>query len=262
MKGVRMTTTDQRVIDLVDHELASTGDGPTFLDQCHSSLKVLLVGNYAPDDQASMRAFLRALERDLPKHGCELRVVAPPQRLQRFGRGPRARKWLGYIDKFILFIPGLAAQSRWADVVHICDHSNSMYARWVRSRPTVITCHDVISVQATRGMVDGWTVGWTGRIFQRLISLGLAKADLIACVSHTTARELAELQLVDERRVTIVLNGLNDSFFCVQPWKAQRLIERFGVGAQDAYLLHVGLDLPKEPPRCRRDVRRAPTACG
>ncbi|GAA4342147.1 glycosyltransferase family 1 protein [Variovorax defluvii] len=209
-------------------------------------MKILLVGNYAPDNQASMQAFRRALERDLPRHGCELRVIAPPQRLHRLATGPRWRKWLGYLDKFVLFIPSLPAQSRWADVVHICDHSNSMYVRWVKGRPTVITCHDVIAVQAARGMVEGWNVGWSGRIFQRLISSGLAKADLVACVSHTTARDLAELQLVDERRVTTVLNGLNDSFSLVQPRDAEALIRRFGLGAQDSYLLHVGLDLPRK----------------
>ena len=215
-------------------------------DEGHSSMKILLVGNYGPDNQASMRAFLRALERGLPNLGCELRVVTPPQRIQGLLPASRWRKWLGYIDKFILFIPSLALHARWADVVHICDHSNSMYVRWVRRRPTIITCHDVIAVQAARGMVEGWNVGWSGRLFQRLIASGLAKADLIACVSHTTARDLAGLQLVDEHRISTVLNGLNDSFSLVHPQEAQQLIGRFGVGAQDTYLIHVGLDLPRK----------------
>ena len=55
-------------------------------------------------------------------------------------------KWLGYVDKFILFIPSLARHVRWADVVHVTDHSNGMYIPWVNSKPNVITCHDVIAV--------------------------------------------------------------------------------------------------------------------
>ena len=241
-----MTTTNQRVRDFLGDEPRSITSSAPSLDEHHRSTKILLVGNYGPDNQASMRAFQRALERELPNLGCELRVITPPQRVQRLPRTSRLWKWLGYIDKFILFIPSLAVQARWADVVHICDHSNSMYVRWVNRRPTIITCHDVIAVQAARGMVDGWNVGWSGRIFQRLIASGLAKADLIACVSHTTARHLADLQLVDERRVTTVLNGLNDSFSLVHPQEAQELIGRFGVGAQDTYLIHVGLDLPRK----------------
>ena len=163
-----MTTTNEAVRDLLDHELPRIM-GSEARDESHSSIKILLVGNYGPDNQTSMRAFLRVLERELPKLGCELRVITPPQRLQRLPRTSRLWKWLGYIDKFILFIPSLATQARWADVVHICDHSNSMYVRWVNSRPTIVTCHDVIAVQAARGMVEGWNVGWGGRVFQRLI---------------------------------------------------------------------------------------------
>jgi glycosyltransferase involved in cell wall biosynthesis len=240
-----VTTTNEAVRDLLGHELPGIM-GAEGADQSRPSMKILLVGNYGPDDQTSMRAFLRVMERELPKLGCELRVITPPRRVQRLPRSSRLWKWLGYIDKFILFIPSLAAQARWADVVHICDHSNSMYVPWVRGRPTIVTCHDVIAVQAARGMVEGWNVGWSGRVFQRLISSGLAKADLVACVSHTTRRALVDLQFVDERRVTTVLNGLNDSFSLVHPDEARRLIKRFGISEKDEYLIHVGLDLPRK----------------
>jgi glycosyltransferase involved in cell wall biosynthesis len=240
-----MTTTN-RVRDLLDHEPSKLMGSAAPAEETHPSLKILLVGNYEPDDQASMRAFLRALERELPSLGCEVRVITPPRRVQRVPTSSRLWKWLGYVDKFILFIPSLVRQARWADVVHICDHSNSMYVRWVRSRPTIITCHDVIAVQAAKGMVDGWNVGWSGRIFQRLIASGLTKADLIACVSHATQRSLVDLRLVDEGRVATVLNGLNDSFSLVLPEEAQQLISRFGLGEHDTYLIHVGLDLPRK----------------
>jgi glycosyltransferase involved in cell wall biosynthesis len=209
-------------------------------------MKVLLVGNYVPDGQASMQAFSRVLERELPNHGCELRVVAPPRRVQRVAPGSFLWKWLGYIDKYVLFIPSLVSHSRWADVVHICDHSNGMYVRWVKSKPTIITCHDVIAVQAAKGMVAGWNVGWTGRVFQRLIASGLAKADLIACVSNATQRALLALHLASTHRVTTVLNGLNDNFSLLRPEEAQQLISRFGLSAQDRYLIHVGSDLPRK----------------
>jgi len=209
-------------------------------------MKVLLVGNYVPDGQVSMQAFSRVLERELPNHGCEMRVATPPRHLQRVAPSSRLWKWLGYIDKYVLFIPSLVLQARWADVVHICDHSNGMYVRWVKSKPTVITCHDVIAVQAAKGMIAGWNVGWTGRLFQRLIALGMAKADLIACVSNATQRALLGLQLADNRRVTTVLNGLNDKFSLLQPGEAQQLIDRLGLVAKDRYLIHVGMDFPRK----------------
>ncbi|RZL89149.1 MAG: glycosyltransferase, partial [Variovorax sp.] len=206
-------------------------------------MKVLLVGNYVPDGHTSMLAFRRVLERELPRLGCDLRVIAPPKRVLRGHYTSRWWKWLGYIDKYVLFLPSLASHARWADVVHICDHANAMYVPRVKARPNVITCHDMIAVKAAKGLVDGWKVSWTGRLFQRLIGDGLSRADLVACVSELTRREVLELGLADERHITTVLNGLNDDFSPVAPDEAQRLIAGFGLSVQDKYLIHVGWDL-------------------
>jgi glycosyltransferase involved in cell wall biosynthesis len=209
-------------------------------------MKVLLIGNYVPDGQTSMLAFKRILERELPHAGCELRVLTPPRRVLRVPTTSRLWKWLGYVDKFILFIPSLARHLRWADVVHVTDHSNGMYIPWVKKKPNIITCHDVIAVQAAKGMVEGWNVSWTGRLFQRLIVKGLAAADLVTCVSDLTRRELLALGLARESKVSVVQNGLNDDFRPVPPDEAQPLVEGFGISVHDKYLIHVGWDLARK----------------
>lgn len=211
-----------------------------------SNMKVLLIGNYVPDGQTSMLAFKRILERELPHAGCELRVLTPPRRVLRVPTTSRLWKWLGYVDKFILFIPLIARHLRWADVVHVTDHSNGMYIPWVKKKPNIITCHDVIAVQAAKGMVEGWNVSWTGRLFQRLIVKGLAAADLVTCVSDLTRRELLALGLAQESRVSVVQNGLNDDFRPVPPEEAQPLIEGLGISVHDKYLIHVGWDLARK----------------
>jgi len=217
-------------------------------------MKVLLIGNYVPDGQTSMLAFRRVLERELPGLGCELRVISPPKRVLPQSSTSRFWKWYGYVDKFILFLPLLRRHARWADVVHIADHSNGMYIPSVKTRPNVITCHDVIAVQAAKGMVKGWDVSWTGRLFQRLIVKGLGKADLVACVSHLTQRELLALGLAPQDRVTTVLNGLNDDFTPVPADEVARLIASFGLSPEDKYLIHVGWDLDRKN---RRGVLQA-----
>ena len=212
-----------------------------------SPLKVLLVANYEADAQTSMLAFRDVLERELPGQGCDVRVVAPPRKLLRAGARPRLAKWLGYVDKFILFVPELKRRARWADVVHICDHSNAMYVpRLRRQSPTFITCHDVIAIQAALGMVPDWHVGRMGRLFQRLIARGLGQADLIGCVSNLTRHDLLELGLAPERKVIVTQNGLNADFAPVPADEAQRLVARFGIQPGERYLLHVGVNLPRK----------------
>lgn len=209
-------------------------------------MKVLLVANYVPDGQTSMQAFRQVLERELPKQGCEVKVIAPARVVLRVPSESRLWKWLGYIDKFVLFLPRLAATSRWADVVHICDHSNGMYVPRVRHRPNLITCHDVIAIQAALGLVPGWYVGASGRLFQKLIARGMARADLIACVSNLTRRDLLAHRLAEPDKVVTVLNGLNEDFHPVPPEQQQELLAPLGLAAADDYLVHVGWDLDRK----------------
>ena len=164
------------------------------------AVKVLLVGNYPPVGQKSMDAFRRVLERELTAAGHEVRSVYPERRVQRVAKSSRWWKWLGYIDMYVLFLPRLLWAQRGFDIVHICDHSNSMYVPFVWRRPAIVTCHDVIAIAAARGEVDGWVVGRTGRAYQRLIAAGLGRADLIACVSDHTRNELLEMQIAHSAR--------------------------------------------------------------
>ena len=203
-------------------------------------MKVLLIGNYAPDDQKSMAAFSAMLERELPRLGCEVRVRSPKARATLLPMPHKLRKWAGYVDKFDLFPPTLAKDARWADVVHVCDHSNAMYLPRLTAYPTVLTCHDVIAIQAARGIVTDWQVGATGRIFQRLIADGFAHADRVICDSAATRRDVLALQLADAARVETVPIGLNNEFGPLPEAVVREHLALHGLKPQDQYLLHVG----------------------
>ncbi|RZI77454.1 MAG: glycosyltransferase family 1 protein [Variovorax sp.] len=209
-------------------------------------MKVLLIGNLPMDGQTSMLLFQAVMERELRRLGCDVRLVTAQPLVLRLPYPKRLRKWVGYVDKFVLFPFALRAHLRWADVAHVTDHSNAMYVPHIASKPNVVTCHDVIAIQAALGMIDGWKVGRTGRLFQRLISRGLGRTDLVACVSHLTRRHLLALGLAEESKVRVVLNGLNADFAPVPPEQAAPLIARFGLGPQERYVMHIGWDLARK----------------
>ena len=209
-------------------------------------MRVLLIGNLPLDEQTSMLAFQEMLARTLPSLGCEVRLVTPRPIALLLPWPVAVRKWMGYIDKFVLFRIALSRHVRWADVVHVTDHSNAMYIPWVRGKPNIATCHDVIAIQAAMGLVPGWNVGRTGRMFQRFIAKGLGRADVVACVSELTRRDLLQLGLAQEPKVITVPNGLNADFSPLEQTQAQRLIARFGLAEHDQYLLHVGSDLARK----------------
>src|SRR5207302_1548422 len=160
-----------------------------------------------------MQRFNAMMLHGLRECGLEAELVRPPAVLGRIRAfGATAAKWLGYIDKFILFQwrlwRKLAARPA---LVHICDHSNATYARSARKFPLVITCHDLLAVRGGLGEDTDCPASFTGRVLQRWILRGLRRADIIACDSRATAQDAERLlaREGDRPRISLVHVGLN-----------------------------------------------------
>jgi len=204
-------------------------------------MKVLLVGNYENDGQESMQKFAALMFRGLRQAGHEARIVKPRAFFSRLpGAGQGFAKWLGYIDKFGSFPSVLKSMTSWADVVHICDHSNAFYTRYLRHVPHVVTCHDLLAIRSALGEIPQNQTGWTGRQLQRLILKGLAQAEHVACVSETTRRDLLRIVGIPEHRVSRVYNSLNYPYSPMDDKEAASRLRRLGVDPCQSFLLHVG----------------------
>ena len=81
--------------------------------------RVLLVGNAPMDGQQSMLRFGTLMADALSGHA-DVTTTAPEARLSAKLAHTAAgwRKWIGYIDKHLLYPPRLLDQARAADVVH------------------------------------------------------------------------------------------------------------------------------------------------
>lgn len=174
---------------------------------------VLLIGNYLPDQQQSMLRFNEMMLQGLLDRGIEAELIRPPA---IFGRiralGATAAKWLGYIDKFILFRWRLWRKlAEHPGLVHICDHSNAPYAGSARRFPVIITCHDMLAVRGGLGEETDCPASMTGQILQRWILRGLRRADIIACDSRATCVDAQRLvaSTTNKPRITVIEVGLN-----------------------------------------------------
>ena len=185
------------------------------------------------------------LAHELRARGHEVSVVSPPGRLANLFRSShRFSKWIGYLDKYLLAPSFLRASVRDADIVHICDHSNSMYLRLARKTPSVITCHDLLAVLAAQGRFAGVHVGPTGRLLQRWIGSGLLRARMVVCVSEKTRQDLLELAGREGHapRTAVVHNPLNWDFHPVPGEELRALCARRGLPELSQYFIHVGGD--------------------
>ena len=200
-------------------------------------MKILLVGNYLYDGQESMQRFTSLMEQGLARAGHEVRVCRPPAvagRLHPSESG--AGKWLGYLDKFTLLPAVLRRASRWADIVHICDHSNSMYVRYLGGKPHVVTCHDMLGIRDALAR----RARWTGRQLQRSILRGLSRAQHVACVSEATRSDVLKLTGIPGSRVSRIYNGLNYPYAPMPTAEARSRLRELGVKWDRPFLLHIG----------------------
>jgi glycosyltransferase involved in cell wall biosynthesis len=204
-------------------------------------MRILLVANYRNDGQESMQRYAALLAKGLRDRSHSVLVARPAAlagRLRRSATG--VGKWLGYIDKLAIFPGQLRAAASQADVVHICDHSNSFYVGAMGTKPHIITCHDLLEVMSSLGSIKGRRPKWTGRRLQRMILNGLRRSQHIACVSNATRRDLLALGGIEQEDTSVIPSALNYPYSPMHPIAAGSRLHSLGIDEGKPYILHVG----------------------
>ena len=204
-------------------------------------MNILLVGNYLPDRQESMQRVAHLLEAELQRAGHSVRLIRPDPWLGRLKPGPTGLgKWLGYGDKFLIFPPRLKKALKWADVVHLCDHSNAFYTQYLQDVPHVVICNDLLAVRSALGEIPQNPTRWSGRKLQQLILSGLNRSQRVVCVSEQTRQDVLRLTTLAPEAVSVVYWGLNYPYSPLPIATAQEEVARFGIPTDVPYFLHVG----------------------
>ncbi|PXA04218.1 glycosyltransferase family 1 protein [Coraliomargarita sinensis] len=179
-------------------------------------MRIILIGNYPPDQQWSMRRFTGQLKEGVEALGASVEVYLPPVIVGKLGaRGYGLGKWLGYVDKYLITPTLLRRKLRRVPpntIVHICDHSNSIYVKALGKRPHLITCHDLLAIRSAHGEISQNQTKWSGRLQQKMILKGLKRSRQIVSVSEATRRDVARLVGNRSELQYLVPNSLNDDF--------------------------------------------------
>jgi glycosyltransferase involved in cell wall biosynthesis len=210
---------------------------------------VLLIGNYPLDRQQSMQRFGTMMLHGLNASGIPATLIAPQPFFGKFrGAGGFVAKWLGYIDKFVLFprrlLAALAKERPF--IVHICDHSNAMYGGWIKHSPVVVTCHDLLAVRGALGEETNCPASLTGKLLQRWILRGLRNADEVVCDSQATETDARRLVShgAGSPKVETVCLGLNYPFRKLAEAEVLARLKNIpGFSQEIPFVLHVGSNL-------------------
>ena len=225
---------------------------------------ILLIGNYPLDRQQSMQRFALMMLAGLQSSGISAQLIQPAPFFGRFRfAGSFVAKWLGYLDKFVLFRRQLARKLRERPaVVHICDHSNAVYARFIQNVPVIVTCHDLLAVRGALGEDTGCPASATGKFLQRWIVSGLRKADVIVADSHATLEDAKRVVGQEHGRPKMekITLGLSYPFQKLSAAETRkRLSEISALDPQYPFVLHVGSNVAYKN---RAGVLRIFAACG
>jgi glycosyltransferase involved in cell wall biosynthesis len=206
-------------------------------------MRILLVGNYTLDNQASMQRYADMLRQHLTYRGHQVEIIRPRPILGNLIAQPTVRKWLGYIDKYVLFPFELRSRVQGFDLVHVCDHSQSMYLRHAGDCPASITCHDLLAIGSAHGHYPRQKISFTGRMQQRWILKHLSDATDVVCVSANTAHELAMFSGGAGQKIAVIPNALNFDFSPASEESILNLRNRLGIASDEQYLFHIGGDV-------------------
>jgi glycosyltransferase involved in cell wall biosynthesis len=170
----------------------------------------------------------------------------------------RYRKWVEYIDKFIIFPFILLFKRLYYNFkftnykFHICDHSNSFYIYFLPQK-TTITCHDVLAIRGSLGFKDAYSdCGFTGRILQKIIFHSLNKFQKISFVSKFSFNQYIELKSIlnynTKQQFQIIYNSFNYEYKKIPLEELNNLSKNFLPEKLNnkKFILHVGSSLPRK----------------
>jgi glycosyltransferase involved in cell wall biosynthesis len=191
----------------------------------------------------SMPRFVDMLAKGMEEKGHEI-VVLRPEPL--FSKLPAKgiKKWLGYIDQYIVF-PRYAKRiikSKGNDVLFvITDHALGPYVPLIDQRHHVIHCHDFLAQRSAMGEITVNPTSATGRFYQSYIRNGYLKGKNFISVSRKTKEDLDRFLVKTPVTSDVIYNGLNSSFI---PGDINQVRETltvsFNIDLTDGYILHVG----------------------
>ena len=190
----------------------------------------------------SMDKYSAMLSEGMKKRGHQVQTwTAKPRFFNLIQRGA-FKKWLGYIDQYIIFPIELHKHVKAcpANTLFIfTDHALGPWVPTLAKRLHVIHCHDFLAQFSAMGQQPANPVSWTGKLYQSFIRRGFTKGENFICVSKKTNADLQ--RFLKSPHSHVVYNGLHTLFTPLDPFITRKeLSKKTGVDLSAGYILHVG----------------------
>jgi len=194
--------------------------------------------------QQSMPRFARMLADGMSKRGHLVDTWSPTARFYKIGFGQTLRKWLGYVDQYIVFPLEVRRKAKRCTPDTLFVFTDQALGPWVpllADRPHIIHCHDLMALRSALGELKENPTSWTGRQYQDLIRRGFAKGNHFISVSQKTKEDLHRYLPAEPASSDVVYNGFHQPFSPYEASGARSLLgKRVDLDLSSGYILHVG----------------------
>lgn len=196
-------------------------------------------------ESQSMPRFAAMLTEGMRQRGHEVRVLAPHPFFFRLPTPRKFKKWLGYLDQYLVFplkvkrlLSGYDPQNT---LFVFTDHALGPWVPLVANAPHVIHCHDFLAQRSALDEVIENKTTATGKRYQAYIRKGFRKGKHFISVSKKTQEDLHRFLKFTPATSDVVYNGLNQSFKPRNPTEARILLsQQLNIDLTGGFLLHVG----------------------
>lgn len=211
----------------------STAYGPTHI--------AIITNSLAPR-QESMIGYGEMMLRELPNsryHFSEMRAISFAAHLG----GGMGRKALLNVDRFL--VSPLRFALRHANIVHVVDPGNAIYAPLMRASKTVVTVHDLIPYLCVAGELQGFSPSHLGRFLMGTILRILHKVDRIVTVSRRTSEDLQRIAGIAPGKIRVIPNAVFQSLPSRNFDRIAELRATYQLPPRSSIILHIGRNFYK-----------------
>ena len=205
-------------------------------------MKILLIGNYRVFNSRSMHLSAKLIKKILINSKHKVYIIEPKVIFNKIPfKSKYIKKWLSYIDKFIIFPLTLHSKTKGYDIIHICDHANAFYYFFINNKKLSITCNDLINIKLAFSNSNQKKISFLGKLYQRIILHCLKKIKNIACISEKTKTDLSKFINTKKSNINTIYMSLNENYYKMNLSMAKKETKKIKI--PDFFFLHVGADI-------------------
>ncbi|MFL9844946.1 glycosyltransferase family 4 protein [Flavobacterium rhizosphaerae] len=192
-----------------------------------------------------MPKYAQWLAEGMRNRGHDVQIMRPEPNVYKLPVPVSLKKWLGYIDQYIIFSKGLKKMvSKMSnDTLYVVtDHALGPYVPIIEKSKHIIHCHDFLAQRSALGLIAENPTSSTGKIYQKFIRKGYSKGNNFISISKKTEDDLLFFLKNDKPHFSaVVYNSLNQDIHPLDINQSRETItEQIGRDVSEGYILHVG----------------------